>query len=99
MKRRFVAAMLAGVMACSLAGCNTKSPMAGKEETTTAADTQAGSDTQAALAEGETDKQAEAAGPITIQFWNAFTGTDGDVLREIVDRYNKENTRSGRAHV
>ncbi len=48
---------------------------------------------QAALAEGETDKQAEAAGPITIQFWNAFTGTDGDVLREIVDRYNKENTR------
>ena len=93
MKRRFVAAMLAGVMACSLAGCNTKSPMAGKEETTTAAGTQAGSDTQAALAEGETDKQAEAAGPITIQFWNAFTGTDGDVLREIVDRYNKENTR------
>ncbi len=93
MKRRFVAAMLAGVMACSLAGCNTKSPMAGKEETTTAADTQAGSDTQAALAEGETDKQAEAAGPITIQFWNAFTGTDGDVLREIVDRYNKENTK------
>ena len=74
MKRRFVAAMLAGVMACSLAGCNTKSPMAGKEETTTAADTQAGSDTQAALAEGETDKQAEAAGPITIQFWNAFRG-------------------------
>lgn len=27
----------------------------------------------------------------TIQFWNSFTGTDGDVLREIVDKYNEEN--------
>ena len=48
MKRRFVAAMLAGVMACSLAGCNTKSPMAGKEEAATAADSQSDSNTQAA---------------------------------------------------
>lgn len=28
---------------------------------------------------------------ITIQFWNSFTGSDGDVLREIVDRFNEEN--------
>lgn len=28
---------------------------------------------------------------VTIQFWNSFTGTDGDVLREIVDRFNEEN--------
>ena len=91
MKRRFVAAMLAGVMACSLAGCNTKSPMAGKEEAATAADSQSDSNTQAAQGENEAEKQEKAAGPITIQFWNAFTGTDGDVLREIVDRYNKEN--------
>ena len=30
--------------------------------------------------------------PITIQFWNSFTGSDGDILREIVTRFNKENT-------
>jgi multiple sugar transport system substrate-binding protein len=34
---------------------------------------------------------AQAAEPITIQFWNAFTGSDGDILREIVNRFNKEN--------
>lgn len=87
MKRRLVAAMLAGIMACTLAGCNTKSPMEGKEDTAA----KAGSATQAAEEKEETGKQAETAGPVTIQFWNAFTGTDGDVLREIVDRYNKEN--------
>lgn len=76
MKRRLTAAILAGIMAFTLAGCNTKSPMAEKEE----AGTTSG---QAAEAVG---KEA-----ITIQFWNAFTGTDGDVLRDIVDRYNKEN--------
>lgn len=27
----------------------------------------------------------------TIQFWNSFTGSDGDILREIVNRFNEEN--------
>lgn len=27
----------------------------------------------------------------TISFWNSFTGSDGDMLVELVDRYNKEN--------
>ena len=34
---------------------------------------------------------ASAAEPVTIQFWNAFTGSDGDILREIVNRFNAEN--------
>ena len=34
---------------------------------------------------------------VTIQFWNSFTGTDGDVLREIVDRFNEENEDGDRA--
>lgn len=28
---------------------------------------------------------------VTIQFWNSFTGSDGDILREIVNRFNEEN--------
>jgi multiple sugar transport system substrate-binding protein len=28
---------------------------------------------------------------IVIQFWNSFTGSDGDILRKIVDNYNKTN--------
>lgn len=34
---------------------------------------------------------ALASENITIQFWNSFTGSDGDILREIVDRFNEEN--------
>ncbi len=34
----------------------------------------------------------EAAEPITITFWNSFTGADGDMLVELVNRYNEENT-------
>ncbi|MGN1142300.1 MAG: ABC transporter substrate-binding protein [Oliverpabstia sp.] len=34
----------------------------------------------------------EASEPITISFWCNFTGSDGDVLREIVADYNETNT-------
>lgn len=37
------------------------------------------------------EEDAESKKGVTIQFWNSFTGTDGDVLREIVQRYNEEN--------
>ena len=30
--------------------------------------------------------------PVTLTFWNGFTGTDGDVLKEIVAEYNATNT-------
>jgi multiple sugar transport system substrate-binding protein len=32
-----------------------------------------------------------SAGRTTVQFWNSFTGSDGDILRKIVDNYNKTN--------
>ena len=28
----------------------------------------------------------------TITFWNSFTGADGDMLVEMVDKFNEENT-------
>ncbi len=34
---------------------------------------------------------AEGVEGTTIQFWNSFTGSDGDILREIVARFNEEN--------
>lgn len=44
-----------------------------------------------AAAIGCSSMNVMAAEGVTIQFWNAFTGSDGDVLREIVDRFNEEN--------
>lgn len=35
---------------------------------------------------------ASTAEPITIKFWNSFTGADGDQLVELVDRFNQTNT-------
>lgn len=49
------------------------------------ADTEAASKDQSA---GETSS-GEA---VTLNFWNVFTGSDGDILREIVDNYNAVNT-------
>ncbi len=38
------------------------------------------------------EKSADAAGePITIEFWNGYIGPDGDVLEEIVNRFNEVN--------
>ena len=31
---------------------------------------------------------ADEADPVTLSVWAPFTGSDGDVLREIIDNYN-----------
>ena len=39
----------------------------------------------------ESTEAEEKYEPITIQFWNGWTGSDGQVLIELVERFNKEN--------
>ncbi len=41
----------------------------------------------------ENSQAQEWSDKITIQFWNSFTGSDGDILREIVQRFNDENDK------
>ncbi|QFJ53717.1 ABC transporter substrate-binding protein [Pseudobutyrivibrio xylanivorans] len=78
MKRKIISGLLAGLMAMSLfTGCGSAA------NTTTASE--GGSDTGAKA-------EASTSDPITISFWCNFTGSDGDVLREIVDKYNSTNT-------
>lgn len=38
----------------------------------------------------DADKKGSSKGT-TISFWNSFTGSDGDMLVELVNRFNKEN--------
>lgn len=40
----------------------------------------------------KTTKDDTTSKPITLEFWNVFTGSDGDILRTIVDKYNATNT-------
>ena len=36
--------------------------------------------------------ESDSSEGITVTFWNSFTGADGDMLVELVDRFNEENT-------
>jgi len=47
---------------------------------------------------GAADKSTETAATggqksVKIQFWNGFTASDGDILREIFDRFNAQNDK------
>ena len=47
-------------------------------------------------AETESEEAAEAPaepseGPVTLEFWGGWTGPDGDVMAELVDKWNSEN--------
>ena len=75
--RKIVALLLCFVMGMSLVACSTTSEKS-DPSTTTAGSPSKGAD-------------AESNKPITIQFWNGWTGSDGDVLTELVDEFNKTN--------
>lgn len=79
MKRRLVSVLLAATMTVvSLAGCGS----------TGAAKVEGASGTSAAA---EENGEKAAGSPVTIKFWNGFTGSDGDELVELVDKFNSEN--------
>lgn len=97
--------LAASLTAGALAGCGgstsggketSGSESAGSTGATEAKETKSAgdekkADTEAAskdLSAGETSS-GEA---VTLNFWNVFTGSDGDILREIVDNYNAVNT-------
>lgn len=94
MKKKLVSVLLSAAMCISLlAGCGGN----GNGAQTSSGDT-AGTDTNQEQAASDTAKESQgtetaASGEkVTLQFWNVFTGSDGDILREIVDNYNKTNT-------
>ena len=92
MKKKTVSILLTtAILMASLAGCGgSAQDTAGTPaaETETAAQ-DSGED--AAAPETAAADQAEAAGPVKISFWNSFTGADGDMLTDLVKRYNEEN--------
>ncbi len=93
MKKKLVSVLLSAAMCISLlAGCGGNGNGAQSSSGGTA-----GTDTNQEQAASDTateSQNADAASgeKVTLQFWNVFTGSDGDILREIVDNYNKTNT-------
>ncbi|WP_394914168.1 ABC transporter substrate-binding protein [uncultured Robinsoniella sp.] len=68
-----------------------ESGTAGEEKETDTAAT--GEQTSGEQTSGEQSSDGQSSGEaVTLDFWNVFTGSDGDILREIVDNYNAVNT-------
>ncbi len=89
MKKKVLCAILAGAMAVGMIGCGSS----GTGKTEAAAETASSEAGDVEVAAGEATESSEsAADPIEVSFWCNFTGSDGDVLREIVQEFNESNT-------
>ena len=93
MKKRLLAAVLGISMIAGLAGCGASAPANGADNSQTADSSGAEETADAAGAADATDtaKETDLNGT-KVTFWNSFTGSDGDMLVQLVDQYNKENT-------
>ncbi len=89
MKKKLLAILLTGTLAVtSLVGCGggeTAEPESSPEESSDGGSTDAANEEEA----GTSD--AEGKEPVTITFWNGWTGPDGELLKELVSDYNENN--------
>lgn len=87
MKKKALAIMMSLTMVASaLVGCGsgeTQTQAPAKEDASGAAQ---------ATTEGAKEEAVTSSDPVTVKFWNSFTGSDGDKLVELVNRFNDENT-------
>lgn len=84
MKRFTVICLVVAMLCTVLSGCTKSS---GEEKTNGPESTQG-----AEKDKGKVDtKPEESYKPITISFWNGWTGSDGDVLLDLVEEFNKDN--------
>lgn len=92
MKSRKMALLLCGAMLISsLAACGgDKKTETQNSATDTTTKTETETKTEPDTSTNVTATEEEAT-PITIDFWNSWTGPDGDTLVAMVDKFNKEN--------
>lgn len=97
MKKKLMSILLGAAMCMSLlSGCGSgaqDNQTAVQDSSNSSAQTEEAPTAVSDEAQDTADSQQAASGEkITLQFWNVFTGSDGDILRGIVDNYNKTNT-------
>lgn len=89
MKKKLIALLLASSMAFSLTACSSSATSENTAETQETQEEQETVDeTEQETVETVDEDQHEN---ITITFWNAWVGSDGETLTELVNQFNKEN--------
>ncbi len=86
MKKRIAVLLTMAMTLGTLAGCggNDKADEPAVEKETS-------SESRAESGSGEDAAAGTASEPITIEFWNSWTGPDGDTLVAQVEKFNEEN--------
>jgi multiple sugar transport system substrate-binding protein len=93
MKKKLAALLALTMVAGSLAACGGSTSTDTSSASSAPASEAAAESTEAAAAEGaESAASGEVASePITIDFWNSWTGSDGDTLVAKVEEFNETN--------
>lgn len=89
LKKFFSIILISAFTIATIAGCANSNPTeesTSNQVTTTVGET---TSTKSTTENSENDNQK-----ITLTFWNGFTGPDGEILREIVDRFNDSHKDS-----
>ena len=87
MRRKWMSMFLCAAMTAGLlTGCGGEKAPA-QDKTAEETKTEAGAEVKT-----EAGEETASGEKTVVEFWNVFTGSDGDILRGIVDNYNKTNT-------
>ena len=92
--KQVMACILSAGMVLSLAACGEtgkESPPAVQEETAKEGKEETKEETKEEAKADSGEPAKEEKEPVTIRFWNGWTGVDGEVLKEMVALYNEQN--------
>ncbi len=89
MRKKVLSILLSATMSLAMiTGC-------GAAVESTASSAAAGAKAEAKAADKKAEEKTadtSTAKPVTVKFWNSFTGSDGDKLVELVNQFNEVNT-------
>lgn len=89
--KKFLALGMSALMALSLVACGSGSDETKSAQSAEGGQTEEGKQPEESQQAEDTEDTSADGEPVTISFWNSFTGADGDMLVDLVNRYNEEN--------
>ncbi len=89
MVKKMIAVVLTATMLFSVTACGspgTAAPDSGSSDNNSPVES-----TESSVADASAAEEDQTYDPVTIQFWNSWTGSDGEVLTELVEKFNETN--------